>query len=261
MLYFQIIIFLIGLSVGSFLNVVIFRLWNNEDIVLKRSHCPKCNMVLSWHDLIPFFSFVFLKGRCRNCGSKISWQYPLVELATGVLFVLLAVNLGIAANIPNSIGQVAAAVFYFALFAIFVVMFVFDVRHYVLPSILLYLSIILVIAITFLNWENFTNYAWGAMAASGFIAFLALATKEKAMGYGDAYLGFALGFLVGWPLALLGLFLSFLSGSVIGLALIFSGKKTMKSPIPFGPFLITSFGLVFFYASQLQQLLAYFAGF
>ncbi|MCK4891837.1 MAG: prepilin peptidase, partial [Candidatus Pacebacteria bacterium] len=90
MFLFFFIIFILGLAIGSFLNVIIFRLESGEKIINDRSKCMNCRHVLEWHDLIPVLSFVFLKGRCRYCGNKISWQYPFVEIATGILFIIVS---------------------------------------------------------------------------------------------------------------------------------------------------------------------------
>ena len=131
-----ILIFLFGSAIGSFLNVVIWRLETGEDIVKKRSHCPKCGQVLAWYNLIPIISFFILRGRCRSCQEKISWQYPLVEAATGGLFVVVFQS-------PINNQQLTAQglsplllfiVYCLLLISCLIVIFVYDLRHYIIPD-------------------------------------------------------------------------------------------------------------------------------
>jgi len=217
MLYF--LIFIFGLSVGSFLNVVICRLETKESIVAKRSHCPQCGAVLKWYDLIPLLSFVFLLGKCRSCGKKINWQYPVVEIATGLLF-LLFFNL----------------YFYLIIICFLIIIFVYDLKHYIIPNKVVFPAIILSFFYSIFI-GSFLNFLLAALGASGFFLALVLVSKGRWMGMGDVKLAFLMGLILGWPNILAALFLAFLSGAVVGVALIIFGKKGLKSQIPFGPFL------------------------
>jgi prepilin signal peptidase PulO-like enzyme (type II secretory pathway) len=291
-----ILIFLIGTAVGSFLNVVICRLETGEDLIKKRSHCVECGRVLRWYDLVPVISFFVLRGRCRDCGKKISWQYPVVEIATGVLFVLMTVNL-----FPELVEGSKAVLDYsrqggfrsnniISLFSLLyvacslIVIFVYDLRHYIIPDKVLFPAIGVAFVYRFsevffnptqpplnlrggeippLNLRggegellfnaltNFGPYLFAALAAAGFFLFLVLVTRGRGMGIGDIKLAILMGLVLGWPQILLALFLAFFSGAAIGLALIAAGEKTMKSQVPFGPFLIAGTFIALFWGQQI----------
>ena len=220
---FPLFIFLFGLAVGSFLNVIICRLETKESIITGRSHCPKCGAVLKWLDLIPLISFLLQKGKCRYCKGKISLQYPIVELTTGLLFLLIF----------NWLNIVIAC--------FLIIIFVYDLKHYIIPDKIIFPAILL--ALIF-NWSNILS----AVLASGFFLSLVLISKGKWMGLGDVKLAALMGLILGWPNICLALFLSFLSGAIIGLVLIALGKKTIKSQIPFGPFLSGATILIMLYS-------------
>ncbi|MDF1498393.1 MAG: prepilin peptidase [Patescibacteria group bacterium] len=257
-----IFIFILGLVAGSFLNVVIYRLETEEKIVNDRSRCPKCKHVLSWLDLFPVFSFLLLKGKCRYCLKKISWQYPLVEIGTGILFVLVAFYF------PYFSFQLLSTKLFYLLLIIsaLIVVSVFDIRHYIIPDKIIFPAIAVSLVYNFvvdfvlndymrldyvfsgnglisvlfllLFASQFFNTLVAAFSAFGFFLIIFLLTKGNGMGGGDVKLAFLMGLILGWPLILLAVFLSFIFGSIFGLALIFAGKKKMKSMVPFGPFLV-----------------------
>ncbi|MFH1392594.1 MAG: prepilin peptidase [bacterium] len=209
----KIFLFILGICVGSFLNVIIGWLEQKRKNIFGRSFCDTCKKKLKFYDLIPVLSFLLLRGRCRYCQTKIKLEYLFVELATGILFVLSGFNI--------------LLVFIAAL----IIIFVYDLKHYLIPEIIILPAIILA-GIFF--WQN-----WLAMLiASGFFAFLVLISHETWMGWGDVKLAVLMGLLLGWPNILLALFASFLFGAIIGVMLIVFNKKTMKSQIPFGPFLV-----------------------
>lgn len=205
----NLILFLFGLIIGSFLNVIIDRFPK----ILGRSHCSHCHKTLRWMDLIPVLSFIILKRKCRYCQNKLSWQYPLVELATGILFVLFGFNIILI------------------FIAVLIIIFVYDAKHMLVPDLIVIPAIILAFIIWPNNWPS-------ALIASGFFAFLVLLSKETWMGWGDVEIGALMGFLLGWPNILLALLLAFLIGSIYGIILIGLKKKKLKSAIPFGPFLV-----------------------
>ncbi|MBU2579534.1 prepilin peptidase [Patescibacteria group bacterium] len=241
MLYF--LIFILGLSVGSFLNVVICRLETKESIVAKRSHCPQCGAVLSWYDLIPVLSFVFLLGKCRSCGKKISWQYPVIEITTACLFLLI---FNFQFSIFNEFSilnfQTLNLFYYLIIICFLIVIFVYDLRHYIIPDKIVFPAIIIagIFNFQFSIFNEFSIFKFSilsAILAGGFFLSLVLFSKGKWMGMGDVKLAFLMGLILGWPNILAALFLAFLTGAVVGVALIIFGKKGLKSQIPFGPFL------------------------
>ena len=239
---FYILIFILGLSVGSFLNVIICRLETKETIISNRSYCPQCRAILKWYDLIPVLSFLLQKRRCRYCKKKISWQYPVVEIATACLFLLIF-------NLQFSIFNL---IYYFIIISFLIIIFTYDLKHYLIPNRIIYPAIIIagIFNFQFLISNQFSIFKFSilsALGASSFFLALVLVSKGKWMGLGDVKLAFLMGLILGWPNILLALFLSFLSGAVIGIGLIIFGKKGFKSQIPFGPFLAGSTILVMFY--------------
>jgi len=280
MFLFYSIIFLLGLAVGSFLNVVIFRMESGDKIINDRSKCLKCKHILAWYDLLPVLSFIFLRGRCRYCGESISIQYPLIELATGALFVLITNYELQIADYEHLISQFPDApisISYLLFIASsLIVMFVYDLRHYIIPDKVIYPAIIVALGYNLyseiiinnfqfsifnfsaqggpaLGWQSisnfqfliynlrnsfFINHLFAAFLAGGFFFSIVWLTKGKGMGGGDVKLAFLMGLVLGWPVIIVSVFLSFIIGSIFGISLIIAGKKKMKSMIPFGPFLI-----------------------
>ena len=244
---FYLLIFILGLSVGSFLNVVICRLETKETIVSGRSYCPKCKAVLKWYDLIPVLSFLLQRRRCRYCNMKISWQYPMVEISTGVIFLLIFNFSAYSGPVLN--WQFFNLVYYFIIVSFLIIIFVYDLKHYIIPDRIIYPAIIIagIFNFQFLIFNQFSIFNFSilsALGASSFFLSLVLVSKGKWMGLGDVKLAFLMGLILGWPNILLALFLSFFSGAVIGVGLIIFGKKGFKSQIPFGPFLAGSTILV-----------------
>lgn len=258
MLLYYFFIFLFGLAVGSFLNVVIFRLENGWSIVNDRSKCMHCKHVLSWYDLFPILSFVALKARCRYCKKKISWQYPIVEISTALIFLLIFNFKFLISNelLIFNAKFLIEIFYYFFIASAFIVIFVYDLNHYIIPDEVIYLAIAIALVFNLyadtgiiynissldlqfiLNNSVFINHFFAAV--NSFIFFFAIVffTNGKGMGGGDVKLGFLMGLLLGWPMVFLSIFLSFILGSVVGILLVLRKKKNMKSMIPFGPFLI-----------------------
>lgn len=227
-----ILLFLFGLSVGSFLNVVIYRSKIKKSIFRPQSFCPQCKHKLSWYDLIPVLSFILLRGKCRYCQKKISLQYPLVEIACGVLFVLFYLK---------SLTFNWALAFNLFFVSILIIIFVYDLKYYlILDKIILIGATLAVVASIFLGKPKFPVSLLGSLIAGGFFALIVLVSQGKWMGGGDVKLGFLIGLILGWPKVLLALGLAFMLGSIVGLILIAFKKKTLKSPVPFGTFLSTA---------------------
>jgi len=247
-------IFLFGLIVGSFLNCIVYRLKTGENFLKGRSFCPNCKHVLNFWDLIPVLSFIILKGRCRYFQKPISWQYPLVELATGILFVF-------AAQLTINNQQLTAFNFFnfcylLIVFCFLIVIFVFDLKHYLILDKVIYPAIIiaLIFNFQFLISKQFLIFKYSILSAFGaatFFLLIVLVSRGKWMGVGDIKLAFLMGLFLGWPEILVALFLAFSIGAIVGLILIFLKKKTLKSEIPFGPFLVTGTFLALFFGQKI----------
>lgn len=222
-------LFIFGLIIGSFLNVVGLRL-NSGATFAGRSHCPNCGKTLSWSELLPLLSFVILGRRCRDCRSRISWQYPLVELVTGIVFV----------TVPLAMLPV---------FCLYIVIVVYDLRHKIIPDLLVYSAVALSLLTATLSYPAYSTLDWLA----GPILFLFfgavwLLSGGKAMGFGDAKLALSIGLLLGAVKGFSAVVVAFWTGAAIGLFLIAlpkfypllrkGNRITMKSEIPFAPFLV-----------------------
>ena len=241
-------VFAFGLAIGSFLSAFVYRLEKRESVLHGRSYCPQCKHTLAWYDLIPLLSFLYLGGKCRYCKGRIALQDFLVELVTGILFVALfyfgARNL-IELSFTWGIGAMLIAIF------------VYDLKHFLIPDILVYSAIgtaALWRIVEFLNLGNFGNLLYAIVAAFGAGAFflaIYLVSKGRWMGFGDVKLVFLLGMFAGWPSILVALFSAFCIGAVSGLVLIALQKKGLKSEVPFAPFLIVGTAIAFFFGSNI----------
>jgi prepilin signal peptidase PulO-like enzyme (type II secretory pathway) len=248
-LFFNLIIFILGLTVGSFLNCVIYRLEKDESFLRGRSYCPNCKHKLSWQDLIPILSFLELQGKCRYCKKPISLHYPLVELATGTLFVGV-----FHITFPNFL----LSTFYFIISSFLIIIFVYDLKQYIIPDEIIFP----VIGIAFLynilysyfivHTSHFIlNTFYSALGASLFFLAIFLISRGKWLGFGDVKLAFFMGLFLGFPNILVALFLAFFIGAIIGLGLILKKKKTLKSEVPFGPFLVAGTFIALFFGNQI----------
>lgn len=222
MLFFAIL----GLLIGSFLNVCIYRIPREEEIVYTPSHCMHCNTRIKWYDLIPVFSFLVLKGRCRSCGKTLSLQYPLIELVNGLVY----------GGIFWLYGMQIETLLFSALFSILLVISLIDLRHYIIPNGLVVAIIALGLIHLILNYERWLDYVIGFFAVSVVLLLMAIITRGS-MGGGDIKLMAAAGLLLGWELILLALMIGSIIGSVVGLTLMAMKIITRKQMIPFGPFL------------------------
>ena len=253
-----IFVFLFGAAVGSFLNVVIHRVPNEESVVFPNSACPKCGNAIKPYDNIPLFSWLLLRGKCRNCSAGISVRYPAVELLTALLFVTVYASIGFTPFLP------VALIFVSALVALIFI----DAGHMILPNVITYPLIIFALVVRILypmlfSSEYFadvrsfpvssigSNPAWlvslagallGAAAGGGSLWLVGEIWKRlrgvEAMGLGDVKMMFGVGALLGWRLTLLSIFVAAFAGSVAGVAIIAKQKgKDLQAQIPFGIFL------------------------
>lgn len=252
---FVIVTFVIfGAIVGSFCNVLIYRLRSGEDFVRARSQCRSCKKHIAWYDNIPVVSFLFLRGKCRRCGARIAWQYPLVEIAVAALFGMVGFFFA-----AGSVVFVAAAMIALACAGL-VVVFVYDARHMEIPMGVMW-AVIGFLAVANIGADvasgafargllHAAAVTHGLSAVAAFCFFFALSyvSDETWMGYGDAFVAIAVGLLCGPVGTFVALLIAFCIGSVYGIGLTLLKRATMKSAVPFGPFLIigalTAFVLV-----------------
>lgn len=217
----------VGAVVGSFLNVVIARLPRGESVVRPSSRCPICGAAIRWHDNIPVVSFLALGGRCRDCGVSIPWRYPVVEAVTAALFAVAAWTSRSTADV------IIACIFLATLVAVTVI----DLEHQIIPDRITLPGVALGFLSSFLG----TRVSWldsllGILAAGG-ILFAVIVLSGGGMGGGDMKLGAMMGAFLGYKLALLALFVAVVLGGAVALALLATGIRKRKDPIPFGPFL------------------------
>ena len=236
MLLFNLLIFGFGLIVGSFLNCVIYRLEIGKSFLGGHSFCPYCKHELVWHDLIPVFSFLMLKGKCRYCQKPISIQYPLIELTTAILFVLVFNS----QNLLNTGYLLLTTSF-------LIIIFVYDLKHYIIPDKVIFPAILTSFLFLFTTNSLLLNTVLSAFGASFFFLLIYLISQGQWMGFGDVKLSFLMGLHLGFPNILVALFSAFFTGAIIGLILIAQNKKTLKSIVPFGPFLVFGTFLAMFY--------------
>ena len=263
-------IFLTGLATGSFLNSVIYRLKTGESFLftpkrnqrfltgLERSYCPHCKHVLTWQDLIPLLSFFSLRGKCRYCQGKISWQYPLVELSTGLLFAFVFYSVFQQSNIPTP-QQFLNFIYLLVTICFLIIIFVSDLRYYIIPDKIIYPAILVSGIWYFVSGIFFNSYTgyeilttiFTAFGVAAFFLSIVLISRGKWMGLGDPKLAFFMGLFLGFPNILVALFFAFFLGAIIGVGLIIFRKKTLKSEVPFGPFLVLGTLLALFWGESI----------
>lgn len=221
----------IGLFIGSFLNVLMERLPKGQNVVVGRSHCDHCKKILRWYELIPLISYILQAGRCRRCHAPLSLQYPLIELLTGILFMLLYQRFG------TSLQEFAAVL---VIFSAYFVMTVTDSNYQIIPDSMVVTSVIgtLILYAGRISGADSVLHLAAAGAAGLLFYLLWYGTKGRGMGFGDVKLAAALGLLLGFPLTIFALYIAFLTGACVGVILILKGSKTLKSKLAFGPFLL-----------------------
>jgi leader peptidase (prepilin peptidase)/N-methyltransferase len=225
----------LGLAVGSFLNVVIHRVPRKESVVRPRSRCPSCETPLTAADNIPLISWVVLRGKCRTCRAPISGRYPLVELATALLFAATALRFHDDWVLP------AFLLFFAALLALAVI----DFEQFLLPNRIIYPTLLAAVPLLVLaaagngEWRALRNAILGALAA--FVIFFTLnLVYPRGMAFGDVRLSAVIGLYLGWlgaRIEFVGFFVGFLTASIIGIGLMVAHKANRRTPIPFGVFL------------------------
>ncbi|MCJ7764158.1 MAG: prepilin peptidase, partial [Dehalococcoidales bacterium] len=227
----MIVFALLGIAVGSFLNVCIDRLPENQSLIAPPSHCSACQKRLSFADLIPVFSYLWLRGRCRHCQASIPRRILWVEIATGAAFAFLFWHYGLS-------GELAVAAFYFCLF---IVLLVIDLEHHILPNRLVYpgAAVAMILSVFLSRLEVVPGIA-SAAAGGGIglgIFLLIVVLSRGGMGWGDVKMAALIGMVTGYPLIFVAILLAVVSGGLVAWILILSKAKSRKQGIPFGPFL------------------------
>lgn len=232
--------FVIGLSVGSFLNVVILRT-NAGSSFGGRSRCLSCQAQIAPKDLIPVLSFIALRGKCRSCGERISWQYPLVEFGTGLLFFVFYLRFMYGFGLPPELSPMQSVAFFLrdlAFVTSLMLLFVYDLKYYLILD--RFTVPAMAIAFAFNVWVGtFHPYDLlsGGLILGGFFLAQYLFSKGRWIGGGDIRLGVLMGFMLGWKDALGALFIAYALGAVVGLFLIQREKAAWQTQVPFGTFL------------------------
>jgi prepilin signal peptidase PulO-like enzyme (type II secretory pathway) len=253
------LIFIFGLIIGSFLNCLIFRLHTGEGM-RGRSHCPKCKKQIAWYDNIPVLSFILLKGKCRHCHKSISWQYPAVELITGLLFVTAwVIELRIMNYelwfypgfiIHNSLFIIHILRDWFFI-SVMIIIFIYDLRWYLILDIVTLPAAAVMLALNLYLGHSLQSLAISGIIGMSFFLIQFLVSRGKWIGGGDIRLGLLMGLSLGWPGVLTAIFLAYFIGSAIGLSLIAFGKKKWGSEIPLGVFLSSAAVIVLFWGREI----------
>ncbi len=265
---YSLLFFILGSAVGSFLNVVVLRAPKRKSIVSDRSHCPKCKHILCVWDLIPVWSFLFLRGRCRYCKKRISWQYPLVEAVTGLIFVLGFFVLGIS---PKFL--------FFIIYASFLIaIFILDYTKYIIPDFLsipamaiAFLGSIILTAFKLdLFFEIFSFSAFSALLSNlgiaifiggGFFLIQFLISRGRWVGGGDIRMGAVMGLMLGFPVIIAALGISYVMGAFWSIGLMILKRKTIKDVLPFGTFLTISTIICLLWGDEIVREYLRFIGF
>lgn len=238
---YLILVLVLGLIIGSFLNVCIYRIPQNQSIAFPASHCPGCQKKLQWWHLIPLISFMFLKGRCAYCARKISIRYPIMELINGLLYLVVFYKFGLTWITLQG----------FILVSTLLVVSFIDMDHRIIPNKIVLFLMIVSIPLNFLV-SNLTwlEMLWGFLVGGGLLLVIALLSRGG-MGGGDIKLMAALGLYLGWQQILMAIFIASLIGSIVGIFLMLFFGKGRKTAIPFGPFLAIGTLVCYLWSDQL----------
>ncbi|MEK7640791.1 MAG: prepilin peptidase [Patescibacteria group bacterium] len=237
--------FVLGAAFGSFLNVLAMRYEEDgqifrNDIIRGRSRCSNCRKILSWYELVPILSFALQRGKCRDCEHSLSWQYPFVEILSGLIFVLVPMY------------------FYFApvwilIFLTLLLITLIDLRLSIIPDRLNIFLGVLGLSLAYVHGD-WAGRIIGALVGFCLIGLVVRLSGDRGMGMGDWKMSAALGLIVGWPNILLAIASSFVLGGLVSIVLLLSGVKKVHATIPFGPFLAIGAALALIAGDQLIKL-------
>ena len=247
-----ILLALFGLAVGSFLNVCIYRLPRGESLAFPASHCPSCRRTLAWFENVPVVGWLALRGRCRTCGEAISPMYPIVEVTTGAVFVAGYWFYGWMPLLPVRLLFACAMI----------VLFAIDLHHHILPNVITVPGAVAGLAFSLVLPPGWLASLIGVLAGAGVLFAIAETYYRlrgiEGLGMGDVKMLAMIGAFLGWKLMLVTLVLASLSGSIVGVAVVLSGRGGMKFALPFGTFLAVG-ALVAAVAGE--PIVAWYAGF
>lgn len=242
--YAAILTALLGLAVGSFLNVCIYRVPAGKSVVAPPSQCPSCETRLRPLDLIPVASYLILKGRCRYCKTPVSLRYPLVEGLTSALFLMVFYRFGTETDLIK----------YLFLTALMIAVAFIDFDHYIIPNRLVLAGLIAgALFIPLTGKPPLPDALFGVLSASGLLLFLYIVSRGG-MGMGDIKLAAVIGVFLGWPMSLYAVFSACFLAGILGIALIATGVKKRKDTIPFGPFLAAGTFITSIWGPELASL-------
>jgi leader peptidase (prepilin peptidase) / N-methyltransferase len=248
----NIFVFIFGAAVGSFLNVCIFRLPAEGSIVKPLSQCPHCKHPIRFYDNVPIISFFILKAKCRDCGEKISWRYPLVEFITALLSLILFIKFGLTWEF----------LIYFIFTAVLIVITFIDIDYQIIPDVLtlpgipiFFLLAVFVVKVPWLDALIGLLIGGGVLFAIAFV--YELLTKREGMGGGDIKLLALIGGFLGWKSLIFVLLVSSLLGAIVGITAMIIKKQDTKYAVPFGPFLSAAAVAYLFWGDLFMRLLIY----
>jgi prepilin signal peptidase PulO-like enzyme (type II secretory pathway) len=257
-----VIIFLLGVTLGSFLNVVVFRTNEGTSVVKGRSRCQVCQVPIRPLDMVPVLSFFLLRGRCRNCKNAISWQYPLVEFSTGVLFLLMFFRYVYGFSVPDNLSAdtwIAYLIRDFIFLAFLIIIFVYDLKYvlvldrFTVPA--------MIVALLLNVWIGLpaVSLLLGGFILAGFFGIQFVVSKGAWIGGGDMRMGALMGFMLGLEQGLIALFVAYAVGAFVGVLLLITKKGELKTQVPMGTFLaLATFILLFAGNAITDWYLAYF---
>lgn len=237
--------FVLGLMVGSFINVLADRLPVGENVLWGRSHCDYCKKTLHWYELVPVLSFLIQGGRSRCCRKKLSAQYPAVELATAIFFGFIAGFSGLPA-VPLA-GMLVVC-------SSFLVIFIADCKYQIIPDSMVIMALAGSVFVLLGTGADIRQHVVTGVTGMTFFYLLWLGTHGRGMGFGDVKLAGVLGVLLGYPLTIIALYVAFLTGAICGVILILAGLKRLKSKIAFGPFLLLGTVAAYVFNSEWMKL-------
>jgi leader peptidase (prepilin peptidase)/N-methyltransferase len=243
--------FIFGAVVGSFLNVCIFRMPAKTSIIKPLSQCPHCHHPIRFYDNIPLISYIVLKGKCRDCGGKISWRYPLVELLTAVLSLFMFIKFGLTLNF----------LIYFIFVSVLIIIAFIDLDHQIIPDVLTLpgIPIFFLLAVFVVKDVPWLDALIGLLVGGGVLFGIAfvyeLITKREGMGGGDIKLLAMIGGFLGWKSLIFILLFSSFSGAIVGIAAMIIKKQDMKYAVPFGPFLSAAAVAYLFWGDAFMRIL------
>lgn len=254
------LLFIFGLFIGSFLNVVIDRLPRGESVIVGRSHCDMCHHTLAWYDLVPILSFVSLRGKCRYCKKFIGYNYPIIELSTGTLFIITFLALlphqAYVYHMFLNWEFILTLGFYLFVTSALLIIFFTDLWYGIIPDAIEIPLLCITLLHLFFSPQSILVSISSGIASFLLFFFLFLITRGKGMGLGDVKFAFVMGLLLGWPSIVVGLYIAFLTGAAVALILVLVRKKRFHGgTIAFGPFLVVATFVSEFFGASLWHIL------